>query len=63
MPEATRTEQLTVVMACCRLPMRLEVPFTLVTDDHGDVLQLTVDQLAAARAVRVHLRTCPGADE
>lgn len=61
MPESTRLEQLTVVMACCQRPMRLQVPFTLVTDDDGDVGQLVVDQLAAGRAIAVHLRTCPHA--
>lgn len=60
MAEHTRLEQISVTMDCCGRPVRLEVPFTLVTDPGHDCAQVVGDQVALARAVRVHLDTCEG---
>lgn len=58
-----REVSVTVTFECCRRPVQLSVPLTLVADPQGGPEALLVlDEVAAARAVRMHLRGCPDAE-
>lgn len=64
MPEHVhRRVSVTVTLECCRRPVQLTAPLTLVADPQGGPEALLVlDQVAAARAVRMHLQGCPHAE-